>query len=400
MLHRVMKESSGDDVLTSLVARPTELLRLVDAHGAAVVTETDVMTCGRTPPVGAIRELTTWLDDRAELRPFATSSVSELLPPALAFADVASGLLTFGLPNSRLLWFRPELVQTVRWGGEPTKPVDAGEGLHPRNSFALWKQQVRARARPWTPSELDTADELQRRAIEVEVERRLAIEQRAVRARDDIIAIVSHDLRNPLNIITMQIGMLEMDANEHARSAVDVLGKSARHMTQLIDALLDFARIEAGTFSISPRRVSSRDMIRDAVDQATPLAEAKHIALVTELESSPTIEADPDRVLQVLSNLLGNAIKFTPEGGRVTIHAAHSDGELSVAVADTGPGIAPDDVPHIFDRYWKAKHKAGTGLGLYIAHGIVAAHGGRIWVDSTSRGAAFTFTLPLQPKRN
>ncbi|HTL84012.1 MAG TPA: ATP-binding protein, partial [Acidimicrobiia bacterium] len=110
--------------------------------------------------------------------------------------------------------------------------------------------------------------------------------------------------------------------------------------------------------------------------------------------------ADPDRVLQVLSNLLGNAIKFTPEGGRVTIHAAHSDGELSVAVADTGPGIAPDDVPHIFDRYWKAKHKAGTGLGLYIAHGIVAAHGGRIWVDSTSRGAAFTFTLPLQPKRN
>jgi chemotaxis family two-component system sensor kinase Cph1 len=398
-LHRVMRGSSDNDVLSPLVAFPAELLRLVDAHGAAVVTKTELLTCGRTPPVGAIRDLASWLDDRAELRTFATSSVAELFPPALAFADVASGLLTFALSNTRLLWFRPEIVQTVHWGGEPTKLLDAGERLRPRNSFARWKQEERARARPWTTSELDTADELQRRATEVEVERRLAAEQRAVRARDDIIAIVSHDLKNPLNIIKLQIGMLStvlgMDANEQARLAVERIGRSARRMTALVDDLLDLARIEAGTFSINPRHVASGDMIGDAVDHASPLAEAKHITLVTEVESSPTVAVDPERVLQVLSNLLGNAIKFTPEGGRVVIHAERSDGELSVSVVDSGPGIAPEDLPHVFDRYWQAEHKVGTGLGLYIAHGIVAAHGGRIWVDSTSRGATFTFTLPL-----
>ena len=403
-LHRVMRESSGGGALASLVARPTELLRLVDAHGAAVVTETDVLTCGRTPTAGAIRELAKWLDERGEPRAFATSSVSELFPPALELADVASGLLTFAVSKTRLLWFRPEIVQTVHWGGEPAKAVGGGERLRPRNSFALWKQEVRARARPWAPSDLDSADELQRRANEVEVERRLAIEQRAVRARDDIIAIVSHDLRSPLNVIALQVDMLSSllgaNVDEHAMVAVEYINRSTKRMRTLIDDLLDLARIDAGTFSISRRHVASRDVITEAVNQAIPLADAKHITLVTEVESSPMLEADPERMLQVLSNLLGNAIKFTPDGGRVTIHAERSDGELSVAVIDSGPGIAAEDIPHVFDRYWKSEQKAGTGLGLYIAHGIVEAHGGRIWVDPTPHGAAFTFTLPVQPNRN
>ena len=108
------------------------------------------------------------------------------------------------------MWFRPEVIQTVNWGGDPTKPVDAeaGKRLRPRHSFALWKEEVRARSRPWTPSDLEAADELQRRATEVDIERRLSSEQRAVRARDEVLAVVSHDLGNPLSVILLEAAHL------------------------------------------------------------------------------------------------------------------------------------------------------------------------------------------------
>ena len=112
----------------------------------------------------------------------------------------------------------------------------------------------------------------------------------------------------------------------------------------------------------------------------------------------PKIDADPHRISQVLSNLLGNAIKFTPEGGTITLCARPRDGALSVTIADTGRGIAPEDLAHIFNRYWRPKGSVGkgTGLGLYIARGIVEAHGGRVWAESSPQGATFVFTLPLQ----
>ena len=135
----------------------------------------EVVTCGDAPPADLIRELARWLEETGDLRPFSSASLGVQFPPALAASAVASGLLTFGLPGARLMWFRPEVIQTVNWGGDPTKPVDAqgGTRLRPRHSFALWKEKVRARCRPWTPSDLEVADELQRRATEVDIERRL-----------------------------------------------------------------------------------------------------------------------------------------------------------------------------------------------------------------------------------
>jgi signal transduction histidine kinase len=116
-----------------------------------------------------------------------------------------------------------------------------------------------------------------------------------------------------------------------------------------------------------------------------------------ELIDAPRLEADPERIFRVLSNLLGNAIKFTPEGGKITVRAERHDNDLSIAVADTGPGIPADHLPHIFERYWKAAaaSKPGSGLGLYIASGIIEAHRGKIWAESSAGGARFTFTLPI-----
>ena len=407
-LHFAMKEATGN-VLAALVAQPRALMDLVDAGGVAVVENGETVTCGSVPPADVIREIARWLEERGDLRPFSSDSLGVHCPPALAASDVASGLLTFALPETRLMWFRPEVIQTVNWGGDPTKPVDAeaGKRLRPRHSFALWKQQVRARSRPWTPSDLEAADELQRRATEVDLQRRLFSEQRAVRARDEMLAVVSHDLGNPLSVILLEAAHLlghlpetEDQRTPTLRESVELIRRSTTRMKALVDDLLELERLGAKSFPIDVQPVESRDLLEDARTDAQPLADAKHISLVLDLIDPPKIHADPHRISQVLSNLLGNSIKFTPEGGTVTLRARSRDGVLSVTIADTGRGIAPEHLAHIFDRYWRPKgsEREGTGLGLYIARGILEAHGGRVWAESSPQGATFVFTLPLEPR--
>jgi len=168
-------------------------------------------------------------------------------------------------------------------------------------------------------------------------------------------------------------------------------------MKALTDDLLDLASIESHRFALRLRPLESRELVEDALLAASPLAEAKQITFAVELIDVPRLEADPERIFRVLSNLLGNAIKFTPEGGTVTIRTERRGDDLSIAVADTGPGIAADQLPHVFDRYWRGQstNQPGAGLGLYIARGIVEAHGGKIWAEPAADGARFTFILPL-----
>jgi light-regulated signal transduction histidine kinase (bacteriophytochrome) len=404
-----MREGAPDHgVLEVLLARPTELMALVGAEGAAVVSGRSVMTCGRTPPPALVQDIATWVDEKEAFRPFSTASLGAMFPRGREAGDVASGLLTFALPggsHERLLWFRPEIIQTVTWGGDPTKPVAAGSGehLHPRHSFALWREEVKLRSHPWTASDLEAADELRRHAVEVDLERRLVSEQRAVQARDELIAVVSHDLRSPLTAILMTAETISRSApagdEERARLHVGAerIRRTATHMKALIDDLLDLAVIEANRFALHLQAVESRVLVEEALMAASPLAEAKRITLAVELIDSPRLQADPERILRVLSNLLGNAIRFTPETGTITVRTERRGDELLITVVDTGPGIAADQLPHIFERYWRARpaSQVGAGLGLHIAKGIVEAHGGRIWAESSAAGARLSFTLPL-----
>ena len=410
-LLRVSRTSSPEvGVLSALLARPEELMDLVGAEGAAVVGEGEPSSCGRTPPLEVVEAIAAWLERREQLGPFATSSLAAVWPDAVEAADVASGLLTFALPGTpqrRLLWFRPEMVKTVSWGGDPNKPVASlpGEPLRPRHSFALWQEEVRLHSRPWTPSDLQAADELRRRVIELDVEWRLSSEQRAVRERDELIAVVSHDLKSPLSAILLQAQLMLSDmpddgetSAQPVRAATERIQRSAARMMAIANDLLDLSRIEAHRLVPHLEHVDSRAVVEAALLEAAPLADAKHISLRMELTDAPRLEADSAQIARVLANLIGNAIKFTPAHGAVTIRAERHDGELMVKVLDTGPGIPPDHLPHLFDRYWQARRtsQAGAGLGLYIAKGIVEAHGGRIWAESTTRGATLSFTLPVQ----
>jgi two-component system, chemotaxis family, sensor kinase Cph1 len=408
-LARAMRESAPDDnVLEVLFTRPKELMGIVGAEGVAVVSDGEILVAGRSPRPALIQEIATWVEENEGSAPFATASLGALFPPARDAGDVASGLLTFALPGApqrRLLWFRPEFIQTVSWGGDPNKPVaaDSSDRLRPRHSFARWREEVRLRSHPWTASNLEAADELRRRAIEVDIARRFANEQRAVRARNDLLAVVSHDLRGPLSAVLLQTEVMLHPTGagdkgtDMLRGSAERIRRSAAHMKALTDDLLDLASIEAHRFALHLKSVESRELVEEALLAASPLAEAKRITLATELIDVPRLEADPERIFRVLSNLLGNSIKFTPEGGTITVRAERRGDDLSIAVADTGPGIAADQLPHIFERYWKARSTSqpGAGLGLYISSGIVEAHGGKIWAESSAGGARFTFILPL-----
>lgn len=226
--------------------------------------------------------------------------------------------------------------------------------------------------------------------------------QRAIRTREDVLAIVSHDLKNPLSIISLTAQLLRRVEKIDVKKLVDYVDKILRtteQMQQLIGNLLDFSKIESGTFSVDVYAENLSDVLKPVVGGVMTLAESKKQTLEAKLRPDlPEVACDADRIGQVMSNLLGNAIKFTPEGGTVSVSAIQKGNSVIVTVSDTGPGIPSDQLSKIFDRYWQPKEtqKQGSGLGLSIAKGIVKAHGGRIWAESSlGEGTHFHFTIPL-----
>lgn len=222
----------------------------------------------------------------------------------------------------------------------------------------------------------------------------------ATRARDDVLATVSHDLRNPLNVIfTGATMLLEMDLPEEKKTRhLRMLRRSAEGMNRLINDLLDVSRMEAGRFSVEAVPEPANTLVLEARELLLPLAQEKSVNLGHDIEPDlPDVLADRERMLQVFSNLIGNALKFTPADGKVTVRARREDDGVVFSISDTGSGIEADNLPHIFDRFWQAQEtrRAGAGLGLAIARGIVDAHGGRIWAESApGDGSSFFFSIP------
>lgn len=224
--------------------------------------------------------------------------------------------------------------------------------------------------------------------------------RKAVAARDDLMGIVAHDLRSPLSAITLKAARLRRTADsESVRQQAASIEHVAKRMEHLIRTMLDAATMEACKFSVTPAPCAVDDLLRETLELFGQLAESNQVLFEQSVnEPDLVICAERERVLQVLSNLLGNALKFTPRGGRVTLSVDREGTMARFAVVDRGPGIPRENLSSIFERFWKdvAPGEKGTGLGLYIAKGIVDAHGGRIWAESeVGRGARFYFTLPI-----
>jgi signal transduction histidine kinase len=239
--------------------------------------------------------------------------------------------------------------------------------------------------------------------IATEITQRKQMEEElrvAVRTRDDVLAVVSHDLRSPLGNVQLSATVLlgQLAADNWARRHLELIHRSCTRMEHLINDLLDTASIRAGRLHLNIQPESVDAILAEALDLHLPVAEERGIRLVRASSvAGIRIACDRHRVLQVFGNLIGNAIKFCRAGDTITI-GAQSDGHRIVfSVLDTGPGIQSDAAPHLFQPYWSAPGhvKQGAGLGLYIARGIVEQHGGQIWLESgQDSGARFLFTLP------
>lgn len=404
---RFLAEASG--VLTASLDADT-ILR--DIGRLVVPTLADVCLMDLVAPDGDARRV-----EVVSINPRFTSAAAVLrgLPPALAAGTLAADAL-----EARSAVLQREARDTdaaLLWGAAAGH--DAGSLTTALEAHTVMVVPLIARghalgvltlvastpSRHWGVDDIALAEELARQvALAVDNARLYAEAQQATRARDDVLAIVSHDLRNPVHAISMAasfvLELLPEGVSEQAlaRSQMATIQRAAQRATSLIRDLLDITRIEAGRLVVEPTPRPPADLVADALDEVGAMATDKKITITVGVDPDlPLVLADAGRVIQVFSNILGNAIKFTPEHGTITLTARRAEGAVHFAIHDSGPGIPAGHLPHLFNRYWQAREtqKLGTGLGLFIAKGIVEAHGGTLWVESTmGEGSVFTFSLP------
>ncbi|MEP7050140.1 MAG: hybrid sensor histidine kinase/response regulator [Pseudomonadota bacterium] len=242
--------------------------------------------------------------------------------------------------------------------------------------------------------------ECARATAELNEQRRLneGLEQ-AVRSRDSVLSVVAHDLRNPLNVISLTAhGLLHQLPDAAIRRSAERIIRSAQRADRMVRDLLTISAIETGRFSLDIQAVQTPELILGALESQHSLAAAASVIVAADVSPNlPPLQADEERLLDVLENLIGNAIKFTPPGGSITVGASQRERDILIWVKDSGSGITSEQLPHIFDRFWQAtqKERRGVGLGLSICKTIVEAHGGRIWAESSvGAGTTLFFTVP------
>ncbi|CAH2604571.1 Cyanobacterial phytochrome B [Rhodovastum atsumiense] len=415
VLHRQMEDES--DHRRGLCRGDVTLLGWLDATGAALVTEGGVMLLGTTPSETEVRGIAAWLDEQDDTGPvFATDGLAEAYPPARSFQQAASGLLAARLMRSRqefVMWFRPELVQTVSWAGDPRKPVqidvvDGEARLTPRTSFDLWKEDVRGRSRPWLACEVEAAGSL-RQAIAEVVLLRLNEELRKSNTELDSFAYVaSHDLKEPLRGIHNFAHFLDESAheklNEEERGRIETILRLTRRMDDLTDALLQYSRVGRTEVVLQP--VDLDALLRAVLEQLAPRIAEGGVEIRVP-RPLPKALGDPVRLTEVLTNLIVNALKFTerPAGERwIEIGWREENGQRLFCIRDNGIGIAPQHLETVFQIFRRLhgrdKFGGGTGAGLTIARRMVERLGGRLWAESDGpgQGTSFLFTLAGTPE--
>ncbi len=251
------------------------------------------------------------------------------------------------------------------------------------------------------PDDLRAAQSVaQRAATAIESAILYAKARDAIEARDHVLAIVAHDLRNPLNVALMAARTILGEGSEPACKAAERIERSVALASRLIQDLLDVAQIDSGHLSLERTGVPAGELVAEAAEAWEDAYSDASLALEKDVpQGLPRVVADRGRMLQVFSNLIDNAVKFAPAGSVIRIAARRRDDYVCFSVSDSGPGIAPDHMAHLFDRFWRARpeDRRGIGQGLHIAKGIVETHGGRIWVESSvGSGTTFHFTVPVE----
>ncbi|GGC49510.1 ATP-binding protein [Chelatococcus reniformis] len=398
---------------SGLVERASHWLGLVNADGAAVITDGIALTAGSTPPIDAILRLAEWMHERRLDQLYATDCLSAQWTEGAAFTDVASGVVA--VPISRIhasfiMWFRPEIIRTVTWGGDPAAKVSAETGrLHPRASFASWTEQVRGRSRPWREAERLSAVDFRTAAVDFVLKRaeeRAQLTEELQRSNRELEAFsysISHDLRAPFRHIAGYAELLaeeEPELKHISRHYLKGISHAALSAGQLVDDLLHFSQLGRADLRIS--RIDMRK-VADEVRRSLDL-ESQERPISWDIGPLPDCWGDPSLVRQALFNLAENAVKYTrkqPET-RIRITGIERSADVLYAVEDNGIGFDmayASKLFQVFQRLHRPEDYEGTGIGLALTRRIVERHGGTIEARGTvGQGATFSFSLPRRPE--
>ena len=410
----------------ALLQDQENLLNLVNAQGAVICLGAQISKIGEVPDQESVSKLVEWLRTSNSQDIICTNCLSELYPEANSIKEQASGLLAISISLNHtayhIIWFRPEVIQTVSWAGDPNKPMqieaDGSMSLSPRRSFDLWKETVREKSLPWEQVEIEAALELRgtlmlaaldfsQQALKQEANRA----EVANRAKSEFLARMSHELRTPLNAILGCTQLINRDTalTNQLEEYVHIIGDSSEHLLSLIDDILEISKIEAGQITLEETGFDFHLFMHSVLEMQQIRAQFKKIQLTCEISPDlpQYINADERKLRQILLNLLGNAIKFTDEGS-VIIRASLVTTDVSSAtyiirfeIEDTGQGIDAEDLDKLFQAFVQTpsgkKIQEGTGLGLAISQKFANCMGSSITAtNNLDRGMTFKLDIPVR----
>jgi chemotaxis family two-component system sensor kinase Cph1 len=404
--------SQEENFIDGLIKHQPNLLDLTSAQGAAVCFGDHCTLIGETPAEEDLTFLVQWLKNNVNEEVFYTNSLAQVYPDAERFKNVASGLLAIPISKRNyVLWFRPEVIQTVNWGGDPNKAfevsqTDGNVRLCPRKSFELWKETVRLTSLPWQFVEIKAALELRKAIVNIvlrQADELAQLAQDLERSNAELkkfAYVASHDLQEPLNQVANYVQLLEMRYNEEldedAKEFINFAVQGVSLMQTLIDDVLAYSKVD--TQAIAFQLIEVETALERALGNLRQrIAETGTIITHDPL---PTVMAGSTQLMQLFQNLIANAIKFrSDQPPQIHIGAERLEDEWLFWVRDNGIGIDPrfsDRIFVIFQRLHTRDEYAGTGMGLAICKKIAECHRGRIWVESQlGEGATFYFTIPV-----
>ncbi|MGL5033661.1 MAG: ATP-binding protein, partial [Microcystaceae cyanobacterium] len=407
--------SVAPNFVEGLVEDVTDLLALTNAGGCAIYYGDRLILLGQTPKEQEVSYLVQWLKSRQdhEGEVFVTQSLPTQYADAQNFKDTASGLLAIPIARRNyLLWFRPEVLQTVNWGGDPSKAYEvssAGEGnvkLSPRKSFELWKETVQLNSLPWKTIEIRAALNLRNGIVNIilrQADELAELAENLKRSNADLkkfAYVASHDLQEPLNQVANYVQLLEMryceNLDDDAKDFIGFAVEGVSLMQTLIDDVLSYSKVDIQSAEIA---LTDTQLAFERAIANLRLRITETEAVVTQ-DPLPSVMADSTQLMQVFQNLLANAIKFrTTEPPKIHVSATRLEDCWLFSVEDNGIGIDPqfsDRIFIIFQRLHTRDEYSGTGMGLAICKKIVEGHRGRIWVESEpGKGSTFFFTVPV-----
>ena len=417
LIDQIMFELTSDNhALGSMHSLEQPLLSLLDACGFTLFLGAEAHELGKVLPTETGSKLAESFIASSPAQVHATSRLHE----DFEFIDEAEAKGIAGalfIPLSPVhgyfaIWYRPEKSQTINWAGAPqVKGMGDENRLSPRGSFALWRETVRGRSLDWSETDIQTAERFNRLFVAQVIDRKIDVEanlhrlQELDRAKDQFLASISHELRTPLNVIVgwTDLALTTPEDSRQMVEALEVIRKNATTQAELINDLLDISRIVSGTLKLQVKNLSLRDVINEVGESFRTALQAKSLELQLSMaKGEQAILGDPVRIKQIFTNLVNNAIKFTPKGGRIGVSIRQSHSNYLIEVSDTGKGIEPENLLRIFERFTQlhdSHGRTGMGLGLSIVKSLVDMHGGDIQASSEgkNRGSSFRVSLPISP---